>query len=221
MKAIDDTPVGKPPMKYCGLELGSGSAEVSRAFRDAGWHMTTCDNDPDVSADLWDWEELDPDDWTDLDFIWWSPDCSVYSTMSFPKGHFNNGIAMTDEAKAAERSNLKVICFIMKVKPRWLIIENPRALMRTRPWIEPLFERRTITQCQYGSDRMKPTDLFGRFPTKWEAKACKNGAPCHIAAPRGSKTGTQGRDRKEVAKIPYMLAISLAHAMNQEARLWG
>jgi hypothetical protein len=32
---------------------------------------------------------------------------------------------------------------------------------------------------------------------------CKNGDPCHVAAPRGSRTGTQGRSNAyERSKIP-------------------
>ena len=35
---------------------------------------------------------------------------------------------------------------------------------------------------------------------------CKNGQPCHEAAPRGSRTGTQGlKNNYERSKIPYLL----------------
>jgi len=52
--------------------------------------------------------------------------------------------------------------------------------------------RHTVTYCQYGDTRMKPTDIWTNHPTWVPKPMCKNGAPCHIAAPRGSKTGTQG-----------------------------
>ena len=52
--------------------------------------------------------------------------------------------------------------------------------------------RHTVTYCQYGDSRMKPTDIWTNAYW-WQPKPmCKNGAPCHEAAPRGSKTGTQG-----------------------------
>jgi hypothetical protein len=55
------------------------------------------------------------------------------------------------------------------------------------------------------SSQSKPTDLWGGFPPSLILKApCKNGDPCHVAAPRGSSTGIQGngqvfglRDPKE------------------------
>ena len=46
--------------------------------------------------------------------------------------------------------------------------------------------------CQYGDTRMKPTDLWTNHPNPKFKPACKNGDPCHVAAPRGSQTGTQG-----------------------------
>jgi len=204
--------------RYQGLELGSGSGEVTRAMRDLGWSMTSVDCDIIHDADIIrKWEDLDPGEWLDVEFIWWSPDCSVYSTMSFPHGHFKNGIPQTDAAIAAEKSNLAALAFIEAVNPRWLIIENPRALMRTRWWIKE-FDRNTVSYCQYGFDRMKPTDLFGRFPSKWMPKLCKNGDPCHTPAPRGSRTGTQGRNRQEIAKVPYALAYEIGEAIRDD---WG
>ena len=39
---------------------------------------------------------------------------------------------------------------------------------------------------------MKPTDIWTNF-IEWKPKQmCKNGDDCHVSAPRGSKTGTQG-----------------------------
>lgn len=39
---------------------------------------------------------------------------------------------------------------------------------------------------------MKPTDIWTNHPSPQFKQVCKNGAPCHVAAPRGSKTGVQG-----------------------------
>lgn len=41
-------------------------------------------------------------------------------------------------------------------------------------------------------ERMKPTDIWNNHPNHKIAEPCKNGSPCHISAPRGSTTGTQG-----------------------------
>ena len=48
-----------------------------------------------------------------------------------------------------------------------------------------------VTYCQYGDTRMKPTHIFTNYPNPG-FKHCKNGDKCHVAAPRGSQTGTQG-----------------------------
>ena len=54
------------------------------------------------------------------------------------------------------------------------------------------FIRHTVTYCQYGDERMKPTDIWTNAEWWKPRPMCKNGMPCHVAAPRGSKTGTQG-----------------------------
>ncbi len=40
--------------------------------------------------------------------------------------------------------------------------------------------------------RMKPTDIWTNHPNPKFKPMCKNGDSCHVSAPRGSKTGTQG-----------------------------
>ena len=52
--------------------------------------------------------------------------------------------------------------------------------------------RYTVTYCQYGDNRMKPTDIWTNHPNPKFKPMCKNGQPCHVSAPRGSKTGIQG-----------------------------
>ena len=102
------------------------------------------------------------------------------------------------------------------LQPRWWVVENPRALMRKMPELAHV-ERRTITHCQYGDPRrMKPTDLFGQFPAGFDARACKNGDPCHEAAPRGARTGTQGLSSKDSAMLPPLLGVELLAAMETD-----
>lgn len=65
------------------------------------------------------------------------------------------------------------------------------------------FPRYTVTYCQYGDTRQKPTDIFTNHPNPNFKPPCKPGSPCHTAAPRGSSTGTQGlKNKKERAMIP-------------------
>lgn len=123
---------------------------------------------------------------------------------------------------------------IEALQPRWWIIENPVAMMRKMPELEGV-DRRTITHCSYGDPRrMKPTDLFGVFPEGFEARTCDadrydvvevdgieyrplpDGSPCHQAASRGAKTGTQGLDKTESAMLPPDLGLELCLAMEDE-----
>lgn len=60
--------------------------------------------------------------------------------------------------------------------------------------------------CQYGDFRMKPTDIWTNHPEPNFKPACKNGEPCHVAAPRGSQTGTQGiKGAVDRSRIPDKL----------------
>jgi len=60
--------------------------------------------------------------------------------------------------------------------------------------------------CQYGDFRMKPTDIWTNHPEPNFKPACKNGDPCHVAAPRGSQTGTQGiKGAVDRSRIPDKL----------------
>lgn len=52
--------------------------------------------------------------------------------------------------------------------------------------------RYTVTYCQYGDTRMKPTDIWTNHPNPKFKPPCNNGDPCHVSAPRGSVMGTQG-----------------------------
>ncbi len=53
---------------------------------------------------------------------------------------------------------------------------------------------------------MKPTDIWTNHPMPMFKPMCKNGDSCHVPAPRGSKTGTQGlKNAKERSRIPRKL----------------
>ena len=88
-------------------------------------------------------------------------------------------------------------------------------MLRKLPAIAGLSQR-TVTYCQYGDTRMKPTDLWGDV-TNWVAREpCKNGDLCHEAAPRGSRTGTQGlKAAKFRSMIPYELGQEIRNAITQ------
>ena len=98
---------------------------------------------------------------------------------------------MSDYAKECDRIDRHVLDLIGELSPRLYFIENPRGGMRKMEWMAGL-PRYTVTYCQYGDLRMKPTDIWTNHPNPRFKPPCKNGDPCHEAAPRGSSTGTQG-----------------------------
>lgn len=115
----------------------------------------------------------------------------------------------SDTGRLGQELLQHTLWLIGQLQPRWWLVENPRALMRKMPELAGV-ERHTITHCQYGDPRrMKPTDLFGVAPPGFVAKACVNGDPCHEAAPRGARTGTQGLTSKDAAMLPPDLGREL------------
>jgi len=157
--------------------------------------------------------------------IWASPDCTTY-TIAAISHHRNSTEPKSEYAKKCDRVNenvLKLIQYFLFINPAMkFFIENPRGMFRKMPFVKGL-NRKTVTYCSYGDDRMKPTDIFtnhapGFFNSiydelLWNPRPmCHNGnKKCHHQpAPRGSKTGTQGkRGHYERSKIPDQLCIEI------------
>ena len=143
------------------------------------------------------------------DLILASPPCEGFTVMNIGKNWYHDGRPKTDRARQAlvnVDSTLKIITLL---QPHFWIIENPRGKLRALDVMSP-YERRTVTYCQLGETRMKPTDLWGGFPPSLVLPMpCKNGDPCHVAAPRGSRTpgSVQGqKNAPDRAKVPARLA---------------
>ena len=141
--------------------------------------------------------------------IWASPDCSSYSIAAIShhrKKEENGNLAPVSEyAKFCDRVNQHTLNLIMTLSPKYWFIENPRGGMRKMDFMHglPLY---TVTYCQYGDTRMKPTDIWTNHPDPKFKPMCKKGDPCHEKAPRGSRTGTQGlKGSKERSVIPVEL----------------
>ena len=158
------------------------------------------------------------------DFIWFSPDCSIFSmaNMRWTRNISPDFEPMTDRARREIEGIKFVLERIRERAPRlgW-IMENPRSLMRKMDFVKGL-ERSTVSYCQYGDSRMKPTDLFGKIPVSFNAKLCKAGDPCHTPAPRGSRDGTQGMPKTEAGKIPYELSLAIrTAAIESNGQSWA
>ena len=194
------------------LELFSGTGVLSAAFRERGHRTLTVDweesHKPDLKADI---GTLSADDVVRLfgrpDVIWASPDCTTYSVMCISR-HRDGVKPKSEYAARCDRVNAHVCDLIRQLKPKAWFIENPVGMLRKMPFIQKLLEdtggrRHTVTYCQYGERRQKPTDIFTNHPDPQFRPPCRRGDKCHDAAPRGSKTGTQGlRGKLERAKLP-------------------
>lgn len=139
------------------------------------------------------------------DVIWASPDCTTYSVAAISHHRVKTSNTLkpvSDYAKQCDRTNIHVLNLIAALKPKYYFIENPRGGLRKMGFMQDI-PRYTVTYCQYGDTRMKPTDIWTNHPNPKFKPACKNGDKCHIAAPRGSNTGTEGlKNSVDKSRIP-------------------
>tara|TARA_R100000664_G_scaffold2984_1_gene6992 strand:+ start:3278 stop:3916 length:639 start_codon:yes stop_codon:yes gene_type:complete len=201
------------------LELFAGSRSFSKVAEELG-HKT-------FTSDIKKFDKIDyvtnilEFDYTKVPFkpdvIWASPPCTYFSVASIGKHWNKDHTPKTLEAIVGcqiVRKTLEIIDFL---QPDYFFIENPRGKLRKLSFMQKL-PRATVTYCQYGDTRMKPTDiwtnhlssndLFGDNKLQgWLPRPiCKNGDTCHVSAPRGSQTGTQGlKGNYERSKVPYEL----------------
>lgn len=197
------------------LELFCGTKSISNAFKERGHTVYTVDWEkeftPDLIADI---GKLTAKQIIKLcggvpDVIWASPDCTTYSVAAIShhrkQDEYGNLVPITEYAKYCDKVNKHLLDLINELKPRFYFIENPRAALRTMDFMKGLY-RYTVTYCQYGEKRMKPTDIWTNHPEPNFKPPCKNGDKCHEPAPRGSITGTQGiKGSKARAVIPKLL----------------
>ena len=192
------------------LELFAGSRSVGKIAEELGMEV--------FSSDLIEFEGIHyPISILDFDVtkvpfqpdvIWASPPCTGFSVAAI--GHHWAGgkgayIPKTETAKLGIELVKKTLEIINHFQPTYWFMENPRGVLRKLDVVKEL-KRNSVTYCQYGDERMKPTDIWTNSDVWTPKPMCKNGDPCHVAAPRGSRTGTQGRaNAYERSKIPEEL----------------
>jgi len=209
------------------LELFAGSRCIGRNAEKLGHKVFSVDWEDYEGIDLViDIEYLTPEMIPFVpDYIHASPDCTTY-TIAAISTHRNGVEPKSKYAKKCDSVNVHVLDLIryyQKLNPKLIYtIENPRGMMRKMPFMINI-PRTTVWYCRYGDDRAKPTDIFSNNiyslfnPFGWRPRPeCYNGnIKCHHEhAPRGSKTGTQGKSGSyERSKIPDELCISLINAV--------
>ena len=198
------------------LELFAGTCSVGKAFEARGHEVFTVEWDKtfeniDLYADI---GQLTAEDILERfgrpDVIWASPDCKTFSVAAISYHRRLNKQTksldpITEYAKFCDEVDQNMLRLIRELNPPLWFIENPRGGMRKMEWMKGL-PRYTVTYCQYGEERMKPTDIWTNHPEPNFKPPCKNGYTCHISAPRGATTGTQGiKGAIERSRIPPQL----------------
>lgn len=203
------------------LELFAGTRSIGKAFEKRGHQVYSIEwNKEFKNIDLYaDILEVSPQDILNNfgrpDVIWTSPDCSTFSIAAISHHRVKdqktgNLDPVSEYAKFCDKVNKHVLYLIKELDPRYYFIENPRGGLRKMDYMKEL-TRYTVTYCQYGDTRMKPTDIWTNHPDPQFRPMCHKGDSCHVSAPRGSKTGTQGlKNSKERAVIPEQLCDHIA-----------
>lgn len=196
------------------LELFAGTRSIGKVFEARGHEVFSVDWDKsfdgiNLHADISKLTATEIlEKFGQPDVIWASPDCATYSIAAIShhrKKVDGELVAVSEYAKFCDATNSHLIDLIRELNPKVWFIENPRGGMRKMSFMRDL-PRYTVTYCQYGDTRMKPTDVFTNHPDPKFKPACKNGDNCHEPSPRGTRSGTQAlRSPKKRAVIPQAL----------------
>jgi site-specific DNA-cytosine methylase len=191
---------------------GTGSSTL--AFQHEGHTIIRVEMDEYFEADERDILQLTAkgliDKYGQPDFIWASPPCQKFSLASI--GHYWSGgrgncVPKRPEVYEAIALVQHTVDLMNELNPTYgWIMENPKGMLRKQDVVKDL-PRWTITYCQYGDTRMKPTDLWGTIQG-WNPKPkCSPGASCHESSPSGTNAGGTAKlkNPKLRSMIPYAL----------------
>ena len=197
------------------LELFAGSRSIGNTAESLGHTVFSSDINAfegiDYVVDIFDFDVSKVPFIPDM--IWASPPCTYFSVASIGKHWNKDNTPKSDNAILGVnivKKTLEIISHFIEINPDLVwYIENPRGKLRKLGIIDNKFLN-TVTYCQYGDSRMKPTDIWTNNEIWSPRPMCKNGSPCHTAAPRGSRTGTQGlKGNYERSKIPTGLCLEV------------
>jgi len=199
------------------VELFCGTKSFAKVAQERGHNIFTTDKNPifkpTICCDILSFNPKTVP--FKVDVLWASPPCTFFSVASIGKHWYPDHRPKTAQAQWGMIIVRKTLEIIKELNPTYWFIENPRGKLRKLDIMENLL-RRTVTYCQYGDTRMKPTDIWTNHK-QWTPKPiCKNGDSCHVSAPRGSRTGTQGlKGNMERSVVPRNLCIEILESIDK------
>jgi site-specific DNA-cytosine methylase len=201
------------------LDLFAGTGSATKAFEDAGHEVIKVELDEYFEAHERDILTLTADylktKYGQFDFVWASPPCQKFSVASiwcyWELGEDKVSRPKKPEVWEAIDLIKHTLQLIQNLKPiKGWVLENPRGMLRKQEFMLA-YPRHTITYCQYGDTRMKPTDVWGEVPN-WTPRAmCSPRKSCHESSPAGTNAGGTGKlkNAKLRSMIPYELGLEL------------
>lgn len=174
------------------LELFAGTRSIGKAFEERGHKVYSVEWCKDFeNIDLYcDIGILTAEDilskFGKPDIIWASPDCTTYSITAIShhrKKELSGNLAPISEyAKFCDNVNKNMLKLIEELSPTYYFIENPRGGLRKMDFMQGI-PRYTVTYCQYGDTRQKPTDIFTNYPSPQFKPPCKRGGKLSYFSP--------------------------------------
>ena len=202
------------------VELFAGTKSFSKVMIQHSHETWTTDINPDFECDLTGdilTEQIQEQIFEKVkkaDIVWMSPVCTWWSLAA-------GNTYWTAYRMPRTESTIKAIKMMMfcrfiadycKKHNKIFFIENPNG---RAVWILDNKYLKRCWYCQYGDSRAKPTNIWTNLNITF--KTCHNGNKnCHHeAAPRGSKTGTQGlKNNMERSIIPSKLFEEILKEIN-------
>jgi hypothetical protein len=207
------------------LDLFAGTGSSTKAFEDQGHDVIKVELDQFFEAHERDVLSLTAEYITlkygFIDFVWASPPCQKFSVASLwkywektPNGSIPKHPSVYESIDLIKHT-LKLI---QDLEPKGWLLENPRGMLRKQDFMAE-YPRVTVTYCQYGDTRMKPTDIWGVVPGWNPRPICKPKAPCHESSPAGTNAGGTGKlkNARLRSMIPYQLGAEICEALERHA----